>query len=140
MTEIKIVKTLLLKAPPEHVWKFLTEGDKLAEWFHRGAHDLEEGGEYILLTNSYGKEGDKIGWGKVIEMNAPHRLVHSFAHKWLNGVETVCTWTLDKADGGTILTLVHSGCDAMKSDEFEMAAGHDRGWDEHFIRLRRVAN
>ncbi len=138
MTDLKITKTLFLKAPPEHVWKFLTEADRLAEWFHRGGKDLAEGGDYILQSNSYGKEGEKVCWGKVVEMKPPNRLVHTFTHDWLKGVETTCVWTLEGVTGGTILTLVHDGWDKVEEDAFGMAANHDTGWDEHFARLRVV--
>lgn len=137
---MKIVKTVFLKAPPEHVWKFLTEPDRLAEWFHRGGGDLSEGGDYVLETNTYGKEGERLCWGRVLEMKKPERLVHTFTHQWLNGVETTCTWTLEAVKGGAILTLVHDGWEKVEENAFAMAADHDSGWDEHFVRLRRVAN
>lgn len=140
MSEMKIVKTIFLKAPPEHVWKFLTEADKLALWFHRGGADLAEGGDYILETNSYGKDGDKLCWGKVLEMKEHERIVHTFTHEWLKGVETTCVWTLEKVAGGTIVTLVHDGWEKVEEGAFAMAADHDKGWDEHFSRLRTVAN
>lgn len=140
MSNMKIVRTLFLKAPPEHVWKFLTEADQLALWFHRGAGDLKEGGDYEVVTNTYGKDGERLCWGKVIEMKKPERLVHTFTHDHLEGVETTCTWTLEAVKGGTILTLVHDGWENYAKDPFGMAAGHDEGWEEHFVRLRRVAN
>ena len=139
MSDMKIVKTVFLKAPPEHVWKFLTRADQLALWFHRAAADLEEGGEWALETNSYGKEGEKMIWGKVLEMKAPARLVHTFTHQWIDGAETKCTWTLEAVSGGTILTLVHEGWENVDKP-FGHAADHDKGWDEHFMRLRAVAN
>ena len=137
---MKIVKTLFLKAPPEHVWKFLTQADQLALWFHRGAADLVEGGEWLLETNSYGKDGERLCWGKVLEMKAPERLVHTFTHQWLKEVETTCTWTLEAAPGGTVLTLVHEGWEKVGEDAFAAAADHDKGWDEHLSHLRKVAN
>ncbi len=140
MTDIKIVKTVFIKAPPDHVWKFLTKADQLALWFHKGGADLREGGDYLLETNSHGKEGDRLCWGKVLEMKAPERLVHTFTHEWLKGVETTCTWTLEAVSGGTIVTLVHKGWEKVEEDAFGMAANHDKGWDEHFSRLRMVAN
>lgn len=140
MSAIKIVKTLFLKAPPEHVWKFLTQADQLALWFHRARTDLVEGGDYILETNSYGKEGNKMCWGKVLEMKKPERLVHTFTHNFLQEVETTCTWTLEAVEGGTILTLTHEGWDKVEEGAFGMAANHDTGWDEHFSRLRKVTN
>src|SRR6185503_13973546 len=90
----KIVKTVFLKAPPHHVWKFLTTAQGLSKWFHDAAHDLKQGGDYVLNTNTMGKEGEKLCWGKVIEMKPCERLVHTFTHEWLKGVVTTCTWTL----------------------------------------------
>jgi uncharacterized protein YndB with AHSA1/START domain len=132
-TRSRIVKTVFLKAPPRHVWKFLTTAPGLAKWFHDAPHDLEEGGEYRLDTNTMGKEGEKLIWGRVLEMKLHEKLVHTFTHEWLKGAETTCTWTLEPVDDGTVLTLVHDGF-----PDFKEAANHDSGWDEHFVRLRRV--
>jgi uncharacterized protein YndB with AHSA1/START domain len=115
------------------VWKFLTTAPGLAKWFHDAPHDLEPGGEYQLNTNTMGKEGEKLIWGRVLEMKLHEKLVHTFTHEWLKGVETTCTWTLAAVDDGTVLTLVHEGF-----PDFKEGADHDVGWDEHFIRLRRV--
>ncbi len=79
-------------------------------------------------------------WGKVLEMKAPEKLVHSFTHPFLQEVETTCTWTLEGVGGGTVLTLVHEGWEKVEEDAFGMAANHDTGWDEHFARLRRVTS
>lgn len=140
MSKVKIVKTVFIKAPRAHVWKFLTEADQLALWFHRGGSDLKDGGDYILETNSHGKDGEKICWGRVKEMKVPERLVHTFTHNHLEGVETTCTWTLEEFESGTIITLVHDGWEAYEAGPFVMAADHDKGWDEHFSRLRHVAS
>lgn len=140
MTDLKITKTVFLKAPAAHVWKFLTEADRLAEWFHRGGGDLVAKGEYSLLTNTLGKEGTKMCWGKVVEFDPPRRLVHSFTHDHLKGVETLCSWTLTEAEAGTVLTLEHTGWEKVGDGAFAMAANHDKGWDEHFSRLRTVTS
>lgn len=139
MTELTIEKTLFLKAPREHVWKFLTEKDKLALWFHEGEEDLQPAGPYALVTNSLGKEGSRLCWGEIIEFDPPSTLVHSFTHEGLSEVETTCRWTLTPAGDGTILRLTHSGFEKA-SEGFKKAADHDVGWDEHFVRLRRVTN
>jgi uncharacterized protein YndB with AHSA1/START domain len=140
MSDLKLVKTIYLKARPEHVWKFLTEPEKLAVWFHAGKHTLEEGGPWAVVTNSEGKEGEDICYGKVLEMKPYERLVHTFTHGHLNGVETTCTWTLEGVEGGTVLTLVHEGFGAVEESAFGITADHDIGWDEHFVRLRKVVS
>ncbi len=137
MTNLTIEKTLFLKAPPEHVWKFLTESDKLALWFHKAKDDFVANSPYTLVTNSFGKEGEPLCWGDVIEFDPPRKLVHTFTHEYLDGKVTRCEWTLSEARGGTVLRLSHSGFEVAK-EPFNEAADHDVGWDEHFIRLRRV--
>lgn len=133
-TELGLTKTLFLKAPPRHVWKFLTTAPGLSKWFHDAPHDLEQGGEYRIDTNSLGKEGQQMIAGRVLEMKLHEKLVHTFTHGRL-GVETVCTWTLEPVEDGTMLTLVHDGFPSF----FE-ASDHDAGWDKHFIRLRTVVS
>lgn len=135
---MKLVKTIYLKAPRAHVWKFLVEADRLALWFHRGERDVTAGAEWALVTNSPGKEGQRICSGNVRVFEPPVRLVHTFTHAALGGVETTCTWELEEADGGTILTLTHDGFEKAGTTAFNITADHDKGWDEHFVRLRRV--
>jgi len=138
MTEMTIVKTMFLKAPPEHVWKFLTEKEKLATWFHAGEDDVREGGDFVLVTNTLGKEGERMCWGKVVEFDPPRKLVHTFTHNMLQGLETICTWTLTKIDGGTLLKLEHEGFEKVAENAFSMATNHEKGWEQHLSRLRLV--
>lgn len=43
MSTTTIQKSLFLKASRETVWAYLTEKDKLGEWFHPADRDLAEG-------------------------------------------------------------------------------------------------
>lgn len=139
MTRLTLKKTIILKAPPDHVWKFLTEKNRLATWFHEGETDFEANGIYALVTNTLGKEGTRLVWGKVLTFDTPRKLVHTFTHQGLMDVETTCTWTLKAVDQGTILSLEHTGFEKA-SDGFSQVADHDIGWDDHFARLRRVVS
>lgn len=142
MTEMTLTKTIFLKGSPERVWRFLTKKDLLATWFMAGGEDVVEGGDWCLVSNSEGREGEATLTGKVLEFQPPEdgkpgRLVHTFTHKWLK-VDTTCSWTLEGVEGGTILTLVHSGFEKVAENPFGAGADHDKGWDEHFARLRHV--
>ena len=142
MIPMTITKTLFLKGSPERVWRFLTKKDLLATWFMAGGEDIVDGGDYCLVTNSEGREGEPVCTGKVLEFSPPEngqggKLVHTFTHKGL-GVDTTCAWTLQGAEGGTILTLVHSGFEKVAEYPFGMGVDHDKGWDAHFARLRHV--
>jgi uncharacterized protein YndB with AHSA1/START domain len=97
-------------------------------------------GEWALVTNSVGKDGQRMCWGAVHAFEPPARLVHGFTHAGLGHVETICTWELEETEGGTILTLTHDGFEKIGDGAFGSAADHDKGWDEHFARLRRVAS
>ena len=140
MTELALTKTIILKAPPSHVWKFLTQADLLATWFHRGGCDLIQDGDYKIETNSLGKEGQTMIWGKVLVADEPNKLVHTFTHPMLEEKETICTWTLTEIEEGTLLTLHHTGFELVENTKFSMAQAHDKGWDEHFQRLRTVTS
>ena len=135
-----ITKTVFLKAPKATVWAFLTEKDKLARWFHPAEDDLADGQDYALLGDS--AEGGPVRqcWGTVQYWEPPTRLVYSFTVKPLNGAMTTVTWTLDEIDGGTRLTLLHEGVGVAGDAAFGLLTALDKGWDEHFGRLRGVAS
>lgn len=129
-----IVKTIFIDAPRETVWTYLIDKDKLALWFHKGGMNLEAGNSYHLLNDA----GEPMLGGDVLEMDAPNRLVYTFTHEWLGDAVTTVTWELSEAYGGTKLLMTHAGFDAA-DDPLGMLSNHDKGWDEHFGRLRNVA-
>lgn len=140
MSQAKIVKTVIIKADPEQVWDYLTKADKLARWFHEAKADMIAGEDYQLLRENPARRDEPLLWGKVLEADKPNRLVTTFTHEWLKHVETIVTWQLTKIDGGTRLMLTHEGFEACGKSAFDLLKDHDEGWDEHFARLRTVAN
>ncbi|MEM6708272.1 MAG: SRPBCC domain-containing protein [Pseudomonadota bacterium] len=142
---IELIKTVVLKAPTGHVWRFLTERDKLATWFHEGKADLVPDQPWVLVTNSQGKEGEPLLWGDIECWEPPSengvgRLTHTFTHDWLKGPPLRCDWRLTPAGAGCVLTLTHTGFDGQGGAGFAEAADTDRGWDDHFVRLRTVVS
>lgn len=136
-----IAKTVFLKAPKATVWAFLTEKEKLARWFHPAENDLADGADYALMGQS--SEGGMVKqcWGTVQHWEPPSKLIYSFTVKPLNGVMTTVTWTLDEIEGGTRLSLLHEGVgDAAGEAAFGLLMALDKGWDEHFGRLRQTAS
>lgn len=135
MSNTSIIKTIFIDSSPENVWLYLTDKEKLGEWFHVADVNLDAGSEYQLL----GDEGNKICWGRVLEANAPHKLVYTFTHTPLEGIESTVIWELSPTHGGTLLKLTHEGLDNAPSDRLQMLISHDKGWDDHFGRLREKA-
>ncbi|MGB7181893.1 MAG: SRPBCC domain-containing protein [Burkholderiaceae bacterium] len=137
MDDSTITKTVFLPAAPETVWLFLTNKDKLGEWFHPALADLTPGHEYVLVGKDADGQESRICWGEVLDMDRPNRLVYSFTVKPLNGAFTTVTWQLDAIQGGTRLTLVHEGIGQAAGDAaLGLLRALDSGWDEHFNKLR----
>ncbi|TQV80917.1 SRPBCC family protein [Denitrobaculum tricleocarpae] len=135
-----IRKTAFFKASRETVWAFLTEQDKLAQWFHRPEKDLADGEDYVLIRTDDAGAQSPIIWGRVISMEAPRKLVTSFIITPFGGAETTVTWILEEAAGGTRLSLTHEGvAEAAGVETLRMLMSLDRGWDEHLETMRKAA-
>ncbi|MEO1188058.1 MAG: SRPBCC domain-containing protein [Pseudomonadota bacterium] len=133
MTDPVMVKTVYLNANPERVWRYLTEKELLARWFSETDQDLTQNASFQYLSFNLDKADRKLMWGDVLEMDPPRKLVHTFTHEWLKGVITTVTWELTAVEEGTQLTMTHAGIDTLSE-----LKGHDKGWDEHFQRLRMM--
>lgn len=141
-TPDSMTKTIFLAATPDVVWQYLTQKDKLKQWFHPAENDLVSGQEYALIKED--KPGSqRLCWGKVLSMTPPSTMVWSFTVGPMDGAVTTVTWTLEAIDNGALtgtrVTLLHEGLtDAMGESALNMLFALDPGWDEHFGRLRKV--
>jgi len=133
-----ITKTVFFNASRDTVWSFLTNKDKLAKWFHPAKADLAAGEEYALIRTTDDGKTVPLIWGRVLEMNAPDKLVYTFVIDPFGGAETTVTWILEEAAGGTRLSLTHEGvAEAAGSATMRLLLALDDGWDEHLDRLRK---
>ncbi len=140
MSTTTIHKTIFLAADRETVWQYLTDKDKLGQWFHPAAENLEAGKPYTLLADA--NDGDsKMCWGDVLTANKPTTLIYTFTVKPLAGAMTTVNWSLEEAAGGTRVTLVHEGIEEASGDAaMGLLMALDKGWDEHFAKLRGFIN
>lgn len=133
-------KTIFLNAPPETVWQYLVDKDKLATWFHPAKDNLAAGEDYALMGKNDAGDPEPICWGRVLEMESPTRLVQTFTIKPLATSETTLVWSLEATQGGTRLHLLHSGIGKASGDAaLQMLMALDAGWDKHFGKLRTCA-
>lgn len=136
MSTTTISKSIFLNAPRETVWMYLTNKDKLGEWFHPAQADLVEGQSYALLENANDTDS-RICWGEVISARAPEFLSYTFTVKPLAGEMTTVSWTLEEAAGGTRVSLVHDGVgEAAGAAALGLLMALDDGWDKHFSKMR----
>ena len=141
MTQPTIEKSIILPAPREVIWAFLTEKDKLAQWFHPTEADLKDNQPFALIKKENDGAITKLLWGNVVEMTAPRRLVYAVTMKRLMGVMTNVSWTLEDVLGGTKLSLTHEGiAKAVGDATMDTLLVLDAGWDRFLARLRAEIN
>ncbi len=98
---------------PEKVWDYLTRPELLSQWLMETDIQPVVGNRFMFHTRPIVKFGfDGRIFCEVLEVEPLKRLVYSW--KGGNGkgkttLDSVVTWTLLPKDGGTELTLVHSG-------------------------------
>jgi len=135
MSNATITKTTFFATTPEVLWSYLTEADKLGEWYHPARQDLQAGLDYEL----YNKEnGERWIWGSVLEWNPPEKLVYTFIIPPLEATSSTVTIILEEAHGGTRLTLIHEGIEKLGDAALGLLMPLDDGWDEHLGKLRKV--
>ena len=139
MSDITLIKTIILRAPPERVWEFLTEPDLLARWFYESNSTLKEGASFELIRENPVTDDPRMLWGDVLKTENPKRLVHTFRyHGQAEELDSQVEWTLEAVFGGTKLTLVHRNSAASAEAVWIEAKDTDIGWDEHLFRLRSI--
>lgn len=98
---MEVVREVMLDAPPEEVWKALTDPERLEEWFANDVEfDLEEGG--VFRWN----DGD-VRHAIVEEVEPERRL----ALRWWDPAApevSAVTFTLDETAEGTRLVVTET--------------------------------
>ncbi|WP_170397644.1 SRPBCC family protein [Ruegeria arenilitoris] len=132
MTHSVLQKTIFLRAEPETVWTYLTDPDRLAEWFHKPERPLAAGQKLEMFGTT---SGDLLIWGEVRVARPPEYLEYTFTVKPMGDAVSVVKWTLEPVPGGTRLALHHEGL-PQGAEAFGLILSLDNGWDEHFGKMR----
>ncbi len=123
-TDDRIVAEIRIAAPPERVFKALTDQGELALWFTNPEcpvkvweMDARLGGRYRYAT----KKGTVVVngvsefecHGEILEFDPPRLLTYSWIANWHNAKSprTVVRWELAPYAAGTHLKVTHSGLD-----------------------------
>ena len=129
-------KSIMLAAPREAVWEYLTQPEKLAIWFHPPKTPLAAGQKLEMFG---AESGDLLIWGEVRAARAPEYLEYTFTVKPMGEASSLVKWTLDAVPGGTLLSLEHEGL-PEDADAFGLLMALDKGWDDHMGRMRADIN
>ena len=125
-------KTALLPVTPDEAFALLTDPERLRRWQTVSAVvDLRAGGSFRWTVTP-----GHVASGTFREVEPGRRLV--FGWGWDGSTDlpsdaSTVTVTIEPAEGGSRVTLVHEGLNA------EQAAAHAQGWTHYLERLTRVA-
>jgi uncharacterized protein YndB with AHSA1/START domain len=119
--DIEITKQI--EAPPERVFRALTDANELPRWFPSSADsDPRTGGDYVLRFEFDDESQNHTHAGQYEDVTPGERV----RYPWKGAFgETTVEFTLRPADGGTELRLFHSG---WGDEAAEARAMHEQGW------------
>jgi uncharacterized protein YndB with AHSA1/START domain len=128
----------LLDAPPETVWRYLTEAELRQQWF-MGGTDATSGGEFELLNDHDNLSDDDVPypesyapykgktWNEKVLRFEPPRLLETTFQGGKNGT---VTYELSPDGEKTRLVLTHSGIVSGTG-----AQDFGSGWNSHLTVL-----
>jgi uncharacterized protein YndB with AHSA1/START domain len=130
----------VLPHTPGAVWKTLTSPELIGQWLMPNDFEPVLGKRFTFKTKPMGG-WDGVVHCEVLELVPNERLVYS----WKGGsndspkiakLDSIVTWTLTPADGGTLLKLVHSGFRSPGNDfAFEAMSP---GWSRIMTRIDQI--
>jgi len=134
-----IVLARAFDAPPEHVWRALTEPDAFARWWCAGTSvvekmDVRPGGEWSVRQSSPDGSVHRF-FGEYRQVEPPARLAMTQGFDAYPPIEVV--WLLTEEWGRTLLTRTMSFPDNTYRDGM-LQSGLDRGAAESYDRLAEL--
>ena len=126
-----ILATVAIAASPERVFRALGS-EEIVKWWGsaetyrttKWTGDLRVGGAW--RTDGVGADGQPFSvGGEFLEIDPPHKLVHTWRPDWDGGNVTTVTYWLEPIAGGTRVTLRHEGFAARR----DACARHTQGWE-----------
>jgi len=119
----RAIYKVLVKAPIETVWSELIKTTSPRPFFWNSswdAKDMAPGNAYRMVSNN-GKTVAVVG--EILEMEPPHRLVHSFRLTTLEDPASTVTYTLKETADGTEFCLITENIIIDSKSEKSMADG-----------------
>jgi uncharacterized protein YndB with AHSA1/START domain len=124
-----ILARVEIAAPPERVFRALTTEELTKWWGAEGVYrttkfamDLRPGGKW--RTDGVGADGHAFHVeGEIVEVDPPRRLVHTWKPT-RDEAPTLVAYTLDPIEGGTRVTVQHSGFAGRAAS----CDNHAEGW------------
>ena len=115
-----------LPYPPEKIWRALTQPHLIAEWLMQADFQPAVGHRFKFTA----------GWGTIdceVKEVEPHR---TLAYSWASqGLDSIVTWTLAPAAGGTRLRMEQTG---FRPEQEQAFRGATAGWPRFLAGLEQL--
>jgi uncharacterized protein YndB with AHSA1/START domain len=120
-----------IAAPPERVFAAITDPQQVAQWWGQGGlyrvtkwqGELRVGGQW--RSDGLGADGKAFHVsGEYLEYAPPSLLVHTWVPSYAENLQTTVRWELKPVDGGTQVTVRHTGFEG----HVDLAKNHGLGW------------
>ena len=132
----RIDRTIEIDAPPDRVWRALTNADELSAWLQVSIEgDIAPGSE-VWMTSVHPEHAGQRFRVRFTEMTAPRR----FVWEWHPGAvdpsvdygsepRTTVTFTLEPSERGTRLSVSETGFDAVSlARRAKVYSDNSQGW------------
>ncbi|PYX00466.1 MAG: hypothetical protein DMG89_04300 [Acidobacteria bacterium] len=141
-----IIAEIEIAAPPERVFRALTQRDQLMRWWTTDVCELELwefdarlGGKWRFVTKESSLTINGVSKfaaeGEVLEFDPPRLLVYTWIANWHadRTRRTVVRWELNRTQSGTVVKVTHSGL----AQEDVARKDYTGGWTGVLELLRR---
>jgi|ERR1700674_4250791 len=134
----EILATVQITVPPERVFRALTSKEIVDWWVRPGVFDTREWSGDVRVGGKWRATGIARGEpyvleGEFVELDPPRKLVHTWNRVGAATAPTLVSYLLEAVDGGTRLTLRHTGLDSR-----DACAGVCFGWESALERLAEL--
>ena len=132
----QIEKSVHLASDAQTVWDHLTQPDLLGKWFHPSLAPLTEGDEFTLISQN---DGERMCYGRVLEMKPHSYMKWDFSVGPLQGKMTTVEWHITPTPGGVRLSLDHTGL-PEDAAAYGLVLALDKGWHGFMLNLRTTSD
>jgi uncharacterized protein YndB with AHSA1/START domain len=141
----RIDRTIEIEAPPERVWRALTDVQELSTWFQVTIEGRLTPGTDVWMTSVHPDHAGQRFLVRVTEMSPPRRLVWQWhpgsvdpAVDYSREPLTTVTFDLERSGRGTRLSLSETGFDEIAlARRSKVYSDNSQGWTEVLVWLQK---
>ncbi len=130
----EIVLERVFAAPPELVWRALTERDMMQHWYFNLTEFRAEVGFHFEFMGGPPDGTQYRHICEITEVVSGRKLTYSWRYAGYGGLSHV-TFELAAENSGTRLTLRHTGLDSLAAEHPDFAVHNFRAGWEHIVNI-----